>query len=85
MASRPPSEENATDDTSVSQICVRWVLQKGYSAIPKSIHRERIVENADVFGFELSAQEMDAIAGLDAGRRLGGHHPDDVWRGTSSL
>lgn len=68
-----------------SQVCVRWVLQKGYSVIPKSVHAERILENADVFDFELTVEQMDAIARLDSGTRLGGHHPDDVWRGVSSL
>ncbi len=58
-----------------SQISIRWILQKGVVTIPKSIHPARIAENCDVYGFELSAEEMAIIDGLDAGDRLGGN-PD---------
>ncbi len=57
------------------QIAVRWVLQRGVVAIPKSVHPERIRANADVFGFELSDAEMTVLDGLDAGERIG-RHPD---------
>jgi diketogulonate reductase-like aldo/keto reductase len=43
--------------------------------IPKSVHRERIEENAGVFGFELTAEEVTRIDALDEGTRLGSH-PD---------
>jgi diketogulonate reductase-like aldo/keto reductase len=62
-----------------AQVSIRWILQLGVTAIPKSVHRERIAENADVFDFELTAAEMSAIAGLDRGERIG---PDpDRYRG----
>jgi 2,5-diketo-D-gluconate reductase A len=53
------------------QIVIRWHLQLGNVVIPKSVTPERIVENFDVFGFELQPAEMEAIEALDAGRRTG--------------
>ena len=50
---------------------LRWGLQHGRSVIPKSVKPERIAENIDVFDFELSADEMTSIDGLDTGRRAG--------------
>lgn len=54
-----------------AQVSLRWILQKGHIAIPKSVHRDRILENADIFGFELTAEEMDVIDGLDRAERIG--------------
>jgi diketogulonate reductase-like aldo/keto reductase len=54
-----------------AQVSIRWLLQHGITAIPKSIHKERIGENADVFDFELSEKEMAAIDSLDQGKRMG--------------
>lgn len=51
-----------------AQIMIRWSLQKGVITIPKSTHRERILENAAVFDFELSAEDMAALDGLDRSR-----------------
>ena len=62
---------------SPAQVMLRWGLQHGRSVIPKSVRPERIAENFDVFDFELSADEMTAIDGLDTGRR-GGPQPEDV-------
>lgn len=53
------------------QVTLRWVLQKGVIAIPKSVHRERIFSNKDIYDFELSAEDMQVIAGLDRGYRTG--------------
>lgn len=53
------------------QVVIRWHLQLGNVVIPKSVTPERIRENFDVFGFELSAAEMEAIAALDRGQRIG--------------
>lgn len=50
---------------SVAQVILRWLLQRGVVAIPKSVRQERIVENFDIFGFELGAEEMAAVATLD--------------------
>jgi len=54
-----------------AQVVLRWDLQHGVVTIPKSADAGRIAENADIFDFELSAAEMAAIDGLDAGRRFG--------------
>lgn len=56
---------------SPSQVAIRWILEQGYSAIPKTVHDERILENADVFGFALSEEEMARIAAADRDHRLG--------------
>lgn len=60
-----------------AQVMIRWHLQQGRSAIPKSVRRERIAENFDVFDVELTADELAAIDGLDTGRR-GGPEPADI-------
>lgn len=51
---------------SVAQIIIRWHLQEGLVVIPKSIHRERIAGNFDVFDFELDGDDMHTIHGMDA-------------------
>jgi len=57
------------------QIVLRWDLQKGIVTIPKSVHRDRIQHNADIFDFELSAEDMDLIDKLDKNHHFGAH-PD---------
>lgn len=52
----------------VGQVVLRWLLQRNVVVIPKSVHRERMVENLDVFSFELTAAEMAQIASLDTGK-----------------
>lgn len=49
----------------VAQVIVRWHLQRGIVVIPKSTHYDRMVENFNVFDFELSAEDMQQIASLD--------------------
>jgi diketogulonate reductase-like aldo/keto reductase len=53
------------------QVVIRWHLQLGNVVIPKSVTAERIEQNFEVFDFELSDEEMQAIERLDAGRRTG--------------
>ena len=48
-----------------AQIILRWQLDEGFLVIPKSVRRERIFENADVFGFSLKEEELRAIDGLN--------------------
>ncbi|MET9702940.1 aldo/keto reductase [Streptomyces griseus] len=56
---------------SPAQVVLRWHLQLGNVVIPKSVTPDRIRQNIDVFDFELSAEDMDAIAALDRGMRTG--------------
>ena len=50
---------------SVAQVILRWLTQRGVVAIPKSVRKERIEENVNIFDFELRPEDMDAVAGLD--------------------
>ena len=59
-------------DAALEGRVLRWHLQTGNIVIPKSSSRQRMTENFDVFGFELSPDEMAAIDGLDENRRVGG-------------
>lgn len=52
---------------SVAQVIIRWHLQQGNIVIPKTTHAERMKQNIDVFDFELSDEDLKAIAGLDKG------------------
>lgn len=62
---------------SPAQIALRWILQRDIVAIPKSTRQERIIENADLFDFELDPEDMESIARLDRGQRFG-PDPDNV-------
>jgi diketogulonate reductase-like aldo/keto reductase len=62
---------------SAAQVMLRWHLQEGRSAIPKSVKPARIAENFDVFDFELTRDQVAAIDALEAGVR-GGPEPDSI-------
>jgi diketogulonate reductase-like aldo/keto reductase len=62
---------------SAAQVMLRWHLQNGRGAIPKSVKPARIAENFDVFDFDLTQTEVTAIDGLDTGVR-GGPEPDTI-------
>lgn len=51
---------------SIGQVTLRWLIQRGVVVIPKTVRRERMEENLDVFDFELDDDEMRQIAGLDS-------------------
>lgn len=53
------------------QVALRWLLQRGVAAIPKSTHPQRIAHNIDLFDFELSVAQMAQIEGLNRDRSLG--------------
>ncbi|CAG5079882.1 Glyoxal reductase,related to aryl-alcohol dehydrogenases [Thermobacillus xylanilyticus] len=59
-----------------AQIVLRWDLELGVVTIPKSVRRERIAENADIFDFELSEEDIRAIDALNKNHRFG-PHPDE--------
>jgi len=61
---------------SVAQVVLRWLLQRGVVAIPKSVRKERMEENFRIFDFELSPEDMEAIAALDTRESLFFSHRD---------
>ncbi len=69
----------AAHGKSVGQVVLRWLIQRGVIAIPKSVRPERMAENLAVFDFALSAEQMAAIAGLDTGSSLFFSHRDPTW------
>lgn len=72
-------EIGRTHGKSAAQVAIRWVLQSGHVVIPKSVHAERIRENANVFDFELTDAEMAVLGGLDRSERIG-KDPDEFAR-----
>lgn len=61
---------------SVAQVTLRWLVQRGIGVIPKSVREERMVENFDVWDFELTQEDVDAIATLDTGKSVFFDHRD---------
>lgn len=61
---------------SVAQVVLRWLTQRGVVAIPKSVNKERIEENFNIFDFELSQEDMKAIVALDQKSSLFFDHRD---------
>ncbi|NQX44342.1 aldo/keto reductase [Paenibacillus tritici] len=61
---------------SVAQVVLRWLVQRDIVVIPKSVRKERIVENFDIFDFELSPADLDQITALDTGESLFFSHQD---------
>ncbi|MFB7815040.1 aldo/keto reductase [Paenibacillus chitinolyticus] len=55
---------------SVAQVVLRWLVQREVVVIPKSVRKERIIENFDIFDFELSADDMEQISTLDTRESL---------------
>ena len=69
-----------------AQVILRWHLQRNIPAIPKTVHRERMIENLNVFDFELSEKEMESIAGMDIGHsEIIDHHCFSTARQLNSV
>jgi 2,5-diketo-D-gluconate reductase A len=78
----------ANHKKSVAQVILRWLTQRGIVAIPKSVNKERIKENFNIFDFELSIEEMEAISTLDMKTTSFFDHRDPEiikWMGTRKL
>ncbi len=60
------------------QVILRWLLQRGITVIPKSVHKERMIENMNVFDFELTATEMQTMQSLDKRESQFFDHRDPV-------
>ena len=72
----------------VAQVILRWLTQRGVVVIPKSVRKERMVENFSIFDFELSSEDMDAIKALDTKVSSFLDHRDPAmvkWLGTRKL
>jgi 2,5-diketo-D-gluconate reductase A len=72
----------------IAQVVLRWLIQRGVVAIPKSVRRERMVENFSIFDFELDAGDLAAIATLDQKSSSFFDHRDPAmvkWLGTRKL
>lgn len=64
------AEIAGTHNKSVAQVILRWLTQRGVVAIPKSVRKERMAENIDIFDFKLSTKDMEAIMALDTNASL---------------
>lgn len=75
-------EITAKHGKSVAQVILRWDIQRGVAVIPKSVHRERLVENLAVWDFALDADNLAKIAALDIGQpsMLDTNKPSEVRR-----
>jgi diketogulonate reductase-like aldo/keto reductase len=72
----------------VAQVILRWLTQRGVVVIPKSVRKERIVENFNIFDFELSPEDLEAIRSLDTKVSSFFDHRDPAmvkWLGTRKL
>lgn len=75
-------------DKSIAQVVLRWLTQRGVVAIPKSIRKERMAENFNIFDFELSQEEMELIKTLDTKSSAFFDHRDPAmvkWLGERKL
>ena len=69
-----------------AQVILRWHLQRKIPVIPKTVHQERMIENLNVFDFELTAKEMESIAGMDIGHsEIIDHHCFSTARQLNSV
>jgi 2,5-diketo-D-gluconate reductase A len=76
---QPVKDAAAAHGVSPAQVVIRWHLQQGIIVFPKASSAERIAQNFDVFGFELTPEQMSAIDGLDRGQRVGANPDTDIF------
>jgi diketogulonate reductase-like aldo/keto reductase len=72
----------------IAQVILRWLIQRDVVVIPKSVRKERMKENFNIFDFELSNDDMELIKSLDTGKSLFFDHRDPAivkWMGTRKL
>lgn len=62
-----------------AQVALRWNIQRGVVVIPKSVHKDRIKQNFDVFDFALSQEDMEQIKSMDIGHSEIVNHFDPQW------
>lgn len=73
---------------SIAQVVLRWLIQRNVIAIPKSVRKERMAENLNIFDFQLSDQDMETIKTLDSGSSSFFDHRDPKmvkWLGERKL
>ena len=70
------SEIGKKYNKSAAQVILRWLIQRNVVVIPKSVHKERMIENFNIFDFELSADDMDKIKSMDTEKSLFFSHSD---------
>ncbi len=78
----------ATHGKSIAQVVLRWLIQRDVVVIPKSVRKDRMTENFDVFNFELTKDDVETIAKLDGGVSLFFDHrtlESAEWLGTRTL
>ena len=81
------TDVGAAHGKTAAQVALRFLIQQGIIVIPKSVHKERMIQNMDVFDFSLSEYEMAAVRTLDTGHNLEGwpsdalkYNPNDTIR-----
>jgi len=73
------NEIAAKTGKTIQQVVLRWHLQEGVIVFPKSVRKERLAANLDVFDFVLDAEDMATMVAMDSGRRVGTHPDDGNW------